>query len=32
VYDKNEATDLRPEQRKILKMAIDAEKKLRASR
>jgi mRNA-degrading endonuclease RelE of RelBE toxin-antitoxin system len=30
VYDKNEAADLTPEQRKILKAAIDAEKKSRA--
>ncbi len=30
VYDKNEAVDLTPEQRKTLKAAIDAEKKSRA--
>jgi mRNA-degrading endonuclease RelE of RelBE toxin-antitoxin system len=30
VYDKNEAADLTPEQRRTLKAAIDAEKKLRA--
>lgn len=32
VYDKNEAVDLTPEQRKTLKAAIDAEKKSRARR
>ena len=32
VYDKNEAVDLTPQQRKILKTAIDAEKKSRARR
>jgi len=32
VYDKNEADDLTPEQRKMLKAAIDAEKKSRARR
>jgi mRNA-degrading endonuclease RelE of RelBE toxin-antitoxin system len=32
VYDKNEAVDLTPEQRKTLKAAIDAEKKLRTRR
>jgi len=32
VYGKNEAVDLTPEQRKTLKAAIDAEKKLRARR
>jgi mRNA-degrading endonuclease RelE of RelBE toxin-antitoxin system len=30
VYDKNEAADLTPEQRKTLKAAIDVEKKTRA--
>jgi mRNA-degrading endonuclease RelE of RelBE toxin-antitoxin system len=30
VYDKNEAVDLTPEQRRTLKAAIDAEKKSRA--
>jgi mRNA-degrading endonuclease RelE of RelBE toxin-antitoxin system len=32
VYNKNEAVDLTPEQRKNLKTAIDAEKKSRAGR
>jgi len=32
VYDKNEAVDLTPEQRKTLKTAIDAEKKFRGRR
>jgi hypothetical protein len=32
VYDKNEAVDLTPEQRKTLKVAIDAEKKSRTRR
>jgi mRNA-degrading endonuclease RelE of RelBE toxin-antitoxin system len=32
VYDKNEAADLTPEQRKTLKAAIDAEKKSRTPR
>jgi len=32
VYDKNEAVDLTPEQRKTLKAAIDAEKRSRARR
>lgn len=32
VYDKNEAADPTPEQRKTLKTAIDAEKKTRARR
>jgi uncharacterized protein (DUF1778 family) len=32
VYDKNEAVDLTPAQRKILKEAIDAQKKSRAGR
>ncbi len=32
VYDKNEAADLTPEQRKTLKAAIDAEKKSRTRR
>jgi mRNA-degrading endonuclease RelE of RelBE toxin-antitoxin system len=32
VYSKNEAVDLTPEQRKHLKVAIDAEKKSRARR
>ena len=32
VYDKNEAVDLTPEQRKTLKRAIDAEKKFRGRR
>ena len=32
IYDKNEAPDLTPEQRKALKAAIDAEKKSRARR
>ena len=32
VYDKNEAADLTPEQRKSLKTAIDAEKRTRARR
>src|SRR5260221_1398366 len=32
VYDKNEAVDLTPEQRKTLKMAIDAEKNFRRRR
>lgn len=32
VYDKNEAADLTPEQRKTLKTAIDAEKKSRTRR
>ncbi len=32
VYDKNEAVDLRPEQRKALKAAVDAEKKSRTRR
>jgi mRNA-degrading endonuclease RelE of RelBE toxin-antitoxin system len=30
IYDKNEAADLTPSQKKILKAAIDAEKKARA--
>jgi hypothetical protein len=32
VYDKNEAVDLTPGQRKALKAAIDAEKKSRTRR
>jgi mRNA-degrading endonuclease RelE of RelBE toxin-antitoxin system len=32
VYDKNEGADLTPEQRRTLKAAIDAEKKLRTRR
>jgi hypothetical protein len=30
IYEKNEAVDLTPEQRRALKAAIDAEKKSRA--
>jgi hypothetical protein len=29
IYDKNEASDLTPDQRKLLKTAIEAEKKMR---
>jgi mRNA-degrading endonuclease RelE of RelBE toxin-antitoxin system len=32
IYDKNEAADLTPEEKKALKTAIDAEKKSRARR
>jgi len=32
IYDKNEAVDLTPEQRKALKAAVDAEKKSRTRR
>jgi hypothetical protein len=32
IYDKNEATDLTPQQKRMLKAAIDSEKKSRARR
>jgi mRNA-degrading endonuclease RelE of RelBE toxin-antitoxin system len=32
IYDKNEAADLMPEQKRLLKAAIDAEKKTRVRR
>jgi mRNA-degrading endonuclease RelE of RelBE toxin-antitoxin system len=32
IFDKNEAVDLAPEQRKVLKAMIDAEKRLRSRR